>query len=81
MRISLTDCEVSAISSKMLLDAGWGGTYPLAPFLRGRGNEGSPPRVGEEFKTQHEVLHYAVGREQHLLGKPHLAKNKSAISG
>ena len=23
------------------------GTYPLAPFLRGRGNQGSPPRVGE----------------------------------
>ena len=22
-------------------------TYPLAPFLRGRGNQGSPLRVGE----------------------------------
>ena len=23
------------------------GTYPLTPFLRGRGNQISPPRVGE----------------------------------
>ena len=22
-------------------------TYPLAPFLRGRGNQGSPLRIGE----------------------------------
>ena len=39
------------------------GTYPLAPFLRGRGNQGSPSRVGEGpgegSKTQHDALHRA----------------------
>ena len=38
-------------------------TYPLAPFLGGRGNQGSPSRVGEGpgegSKTQHDALHRA----------------------
>ena len=41
-------------------------TYPLAPFLRGRGNQGSPLRVGEgsgEGSKRHreaEISHTCV---------------------
>ena len=42
------------------------GTYPLAPFLRGRGNQGSPSRggegPGEGSKTQHDALYRAFGQ-------------------
>ena len=51
-RVDLVHYNITAVTQRC-------GTYPLAPFLRGRGNQGSPLRVGEGSKTQHDALHHA----------------------